>query len=472
MTIAWAISRIVFYFRRHCYGELSWLIAAYAVVAAVFALPVPAGAAIVQTIVRMETNLGSFNIGLYDDDAPETVKNFLNYVTRKDYDSGIIHRSLPGMVIQGGGYKCCNISGQVDLIPTDSPVPNEFDPSRSNIRGTIAMAKSPATDDSGNPIPGGGPDSATSQWFFNLADNSGSPDTNPQGFDYQNGGFTVFGHVLDSGMGIVDEIGSLQRINAPGLPNLPIFNDYYVIVSRVCVNNDGDGVCPETEDKAPDGDGNGDGIPDRDQTNVTTILTQFGTTATFEAEPTIRLNPVGAVSSSAATSLLTTFKSPPDQSVFFNNGMFQLTMLGNMGTTGHTLTMYDGASTRPTHYYAYGPTLDNHTPHWYDFAFDGVTGAEIKSDRIILHFVDGKRGDDDLTANNSITHTGAQAVVTENASSSSQAGGGCSIVTTPSQTSRGGDWIVVSLFLALLALIRRRARNGRIQRAPRWRNSE
>jgi MYXO-CTERM domain-containing protein len=94
------------------------------------------------------------------------------------------------------------------------------------------------------------------------------------------------------------------------------------------------------------------------------------------------------------------------------------------------------------------------------------------SDRIVLHFVDGKRGDDDLTANNSITHTGAQAVVTENASSSSQAGGGCSIVTTPSQTSRGGDWIVVSLFLALLALIRRRARHNRIQRAPRWRNSE
>jgi hypothetical protein len=131
--------------------------------------------------------------------------------------------------------------------------------------------------------------------------------------------------------------------------------------------------------------------------------------------------------------------------------------------------MYDGASVRPTHYYAYGPTPDNPTPHWYNFAFDGETGAEIGADRITLHFVDGKRGDDDLDPNNgSITHTGAQAVVTTTASTqSTQAGGGCSIVTTPSQTSRGGDWIVVSLFLAFVALVRKRARNGRIQRTLR-----
>ncbi|GAB4512143.1 MAG: hypothetical protein Tsb0026_15830 [Sulfuricaulis sp.] len=407
----------------------------------------------------METNLGSFNIGLYDDDAVETVKNFLNYVTHKDYDNGIIHFSFPEVVIQGGGYKCCNSLGQVDPILTDSAIANDFDPSRSNIRGTIAMAKLPATDESGDPIPGGGPDSATSQWFFNLTDNSGSPDTDPQGLDYKNGGFTVFGHVLDSGMDIVDEIGGLQRINASGLPNLPVFNDYYVIVSRVCVNNDGDGACPETEDKAPGGDGNGDVIPDRDQANVTTIPTQFSTTATFEAEPTMRLNPVGAISPSAATSLLTTFKSPPDQSVLFNNGMFQLTMLGSMSATGHALTVYDGAATRPTHYYAYGPTSGNPAPHWYDFAFDGETGAEIKNDRILLHFVDGKRGDDDRTENNSITHTGAQAVLTPTASTDAQSGG-CSITAKSSQASRGGDWALVSVFLIVLAIVRKRTRRS------------
>ena len=176
----------------------------------------------------------------------------------------------------------------------------------------------------------------------------------------------------------------------------------------------------------------------------------------------MRLDPVNAVSTSTAASWLTIFKSPPDQSVYFNNGMFNLTIFGNMGATGHTLTVYDGASTRPTRYYAFGPTLDNQTPHWYDFSFDGATGAEIKSDRIVLHFVDGMRGDGDLVVNNSISHTGAQAVVTESANSSSQAGGGCSIVATPSKTSRGGDWIVVSLFLVLLAIVRRRSPGKRI----------
>ncbi len=233
-----------------------------------------------------------------------------------------------------------------------------------------------------------------------------------------------------------------------------------VLVYQICINDDGDGACPNVEDKAPNnGDGNGDGIPDRDQANVTTILTQFGTTATFEAEPTMRLDPIDAVSPSIAASLLTEFKSPPDQSALFNNGMFTLTMSGSMGTSGHTLTMYDGATTRPTHYYTYGPTLDNPAPHWYDFTFDGVTGAEIMSDRIILHFVDGMRGDGDLTVNNSITHTGAQAVLTPLSSSASKSGG-CTITTPSSQAWRSGDWALIALFLGVLAIARKRTRRG------------
>jgi MYXO-CTERM domain-containing protein len=130
-----------------------------------------------------------------------------------------------------------------------------------------------------------------------------------------------------------------------------------------------------------------------------------------------------------------------------------------MGTNGRIVTLYDGATNRPTRYYAYGKTLDNQTDHWYDFTFDGVTGAEIKNDRIILHFVDGERGDDDLDPNNdSISHTGAQAVVTTTSSTPSAQSGGCSIATTPSETPRGGDWVMVSLFLGALALVRRRAR--------------
>ncbi len=97
-----------------------------------------------------------------------TVANFLRYAGRGDYNTnGIIHRSAPGFVIQGGGYAYEDVTSPFGLyryffhIPKDPPIQNEFSPSRSNVRGTIAMAKLP-----------GNPDSATSEWFFNLADNS------------------------------------------------------------------------------------------------------------------------------------------------------------------------------------------------------------------------------------------------------------------------------------------------------------
>jgi MYXO-CTERM domain-containing protein len=459
MNIVRAISRIFFYFRRYSDSGAYLRIVACAIIASALSSPLFAA----NTIVRMETNVGAFNIELYDAQAPLTVTNFLNYVNRGDYRNTVIHRSVPGFIIQGGGYVDVNVFG-LDFFfdfPNDPPVQNEFDPSRSNVRGTIAMAKL-----------GGDPNSATSEWFFNLSDN------NAANLDYQNGGFTVFGRVLDSGMDIVDAIANLpiQSKNVSMTDGtvkffgeLPVTKSgNFVLVNRICINNDGDGACPETEDLAPGGDGNGDRIPDRDQANVTTIKALLGGTATFAAEAAMTLNIVDAADSATIFSRMTTFKSPPDQSVYFNNGMFTLKMTGAMGSAGHIVTLYDGAATRPNRYYAYGKTPDNKSDHWYDFTFDGETGAEIISDRIILHFVDGKRGDDDLDPNNgSITHTGAQAVVTENANSSSQAGGGCSIVTTPSQTSRGGDWIVVSLFLALLALVRRRNRNGRTQRSPR-----
>src|SRR3990172_10670863 len=135
------------------------------------------------------------------------------------------------------------------------------------------------------------PNSATSEWFINLDDNSASLDNTNN-----SGGFSVFGHVLDPGMNIVDGIASLDIITT----NVTMINDFSlrffgqlpvvgdanfpVIVDRMCINNDGDGACPDVEDMAPGGDGNGDGIPDRDQANVTTIQTLLGTTATFAAE--------------------------------------------------------------------------------------------------------------------------------------------------------------------------------------------
>lgn len=151
------------------------------------------------TIVRFETSLGDIDVNLYDLSTPLTVTNFLAYVNADDYDGSMIHRSSAGFIIQGGGFRYEGLNsndvpviGQVTTMP---PVTNE--PVFSNVRGTIAMAKV-----------GGDPDSATSQWFFNLANNAAN-------LDNQNGGFTVFGEVI-SGMDIVDQIAGLQRFDLSG----------------------------------------------------------------------------------------------------------------------------------------------------------------------------------------------------------------------------------------------------------------
>ena len=180
------------------------------------------------TIVRFDTNLGAIDVELFDDDAPLNVANFLNYVRDGDYANTIIHRSVVApvpFVIQGGGFTAAIPPVG---IPTDPPVDNEFSVDRSNVRGTLAMAKL-AND----------PDSATSQWFFNLADNSDNLDT-------QNGGFTVFGQIIDNGsFTVLDAIAAVPVYNA-GSPfdSIPLINfsntgpvaiDNFVLVQDIFV---------------------------------------------------------------------------------------------------------------------------------------------------------------------------------------------------------------------------------------------
>ncbi|MDH3972076.1 MAG: peptidylprolyl isomerase, partial [Gammaproteobacteria bacterium] len=104
----------------------------------------------------MKTDSGFVEIELFDTVAPETVANFLNYVNAGDYDGTFIHRSVPGFILQMGGFIFDPAQGDffaegTSHIPTDPPVVNEF--GKSNVRGTIAMAKL-----------GGDPDSATSEF--------------------------------------------------------------------------------------------------------------------------------------------------------------------------------------------------------------------------------------------------------------------------------------------------------------------
>src|SRR6476659_31862 len=115
------------------------------------------------TVVRFNTVSGTVDVRLYNAATPLNVANFLNYVTSGRYNGTFIHRDVPGFVIQGGGYTYDAPSGSAPHIAEFSQVNNEF--GVSNLRGTIAMAKLAAPADGGPP--NGGPNSATSEWFFN-----------------------------------------------------------------------------------------------------------------------------------------------------------------------------------------------------------------------------------------------------------------------------------------------------------------
>ncbi len=158
-------------------------------------------------IVRLSTALGDIDVQLDPTDAPNTVANFLAYANNGYYDSSFIHRSVPGFVIQGGGYTFVN--GSIGTVPMGTAVNNEY--KRSNLRGTIALAKV-----------GNNPNSGTNQWFFNLADNSAN-------LNNQNGGFTVFGGIVNSqGLAVMDAIAALQILDAssasPDFSALPVIN--------------------------------------------------------------------------------------------------------------------------------------------------------------------------------------------------------------------------------------------------------
>ena len=210
------------------------------------------------TIVEVVTDLGTVEINLYDNATPATVTNFLNYVNSGAYTDSIFHRSVPGFVIQGGGF-ITDINAQVGEIMTNPAVTNE--PVYSNVRGTIAMAKL-----------GGDPNSATSQWFINLANNAAN-------LDDQNGGFTVFGEVT-AGMDVVDTIAGLPRYDFgsafSNLPlqnysaadftnNVPLDNTHLVIATAVNVIDTtvdsaaGLNPTPTTRNTTPPGNGGGGG---------------------------------------------------------------------------------------------------------------------------------------------------------------------------------------------------------------------
>jgi cyclophilin family peptidyl-prolyl cis-trans isomerase len=150
-------------------------------------------------VVVVDTTYGPIKIELFEDKAPVTVKNFLAYTDEQFYDGLIFHRVMDGFMIQGGGFE----PGMKER-KTHEPIKNESDNGLSNLRGTIAMAR---TND---------PDSATAQFFINVADNKKALDKS--GF---NPGYCVFGRVID-GMDVVDKIKKVRTASKGGHENIPV----------------------------------------------------------------------------------------------------------------------------------------------------------------------------------------------------------------------------------------------------------
>ena len=167
-----------------------------------------------QPRVRVETSLGNFEVLLNAEKAPKTVANFLGYVNSGFYDGTIFHRVIDGFMIQGGGF-----TPEYERKTTNPPIINEANNGLKNLRGTIAMARTPD------------PHSATAQFFINVTDNDNLDYTSksPRGW-----GYAVFGNVV-KGMNTVDKIRQVKTGPGGVFPkNAPL---EMVIINRISVVN-------------------------------------------------------------------------------------------------------------------------------------------------------------------------------------------------------------------------------------------
>lgn len=151
-----------------------------------------------QVNIKMTTNKGVIELQLDGDKAPVTVKNFVEYADAGYYNNTIFHRVIPGFMIQGGG-----MTADMQEKQTREPIKNEAENGLKNVRGSIAMARTQDIN------------SATSQFFINVADNA-FLDNGTR--DY---GYAVFGQVTN-GMDVVDAITKVETTNKAPHQNVPV----------------------------------------------------------------------------------------------------------------------------------------------------------------------------------------------------------------------------------------------------------
>lgn len=162
--------------------------------------------------VVFKTTLGSFTMELYPAKAPITVKNFLEYVKSGHYSGTIFHRVINGFMVQGGG-----MNRYLEEKPTRAPIPLEARNGLKNDFGMVAMART------------GDPDSATAQFYVNVANNDSLNAPSPDGY-----GYAVFGKII-SGMEVIDQIKSVPTTrlgNYSGVPSQPITIESATLVTQ------------------------------------------------------------------------------------------------------------------------------------------------------------------------------------------------------------------------------------------------
>ena len=147
-------------------------------------------------VVAFETSLGNFEVELYQEQAPVTVKNFLQYVNDKFYDNTIFHRVINGFMVQGGGF---DVSGTQK--PTRATIKNESGNGAKNVKYSIAMARTADLN------------SATAQFFINVADNAFLDDNK----------YCAFG-LLTSGSDTIDKIKAVKTGSKGGSKDWPVEN--------------------------------------------------------------------------------------------------------------------------------------------------------------------------------------------------------------------------------------------------------
>jgi peptidyl-prolyl cis-trans isomerase A (cyclophilin A) len=158
-------------------------------------------------MITFETSHGVFTVELFPEEAPVTVENFLRYVDDGHFDGTIFHRIVPGFVIQGGG-----LTADFSSKKTRAPISNEAKNGLKNTRGMLSMARTSDVN------------SATSQFFVNLADNAfldhGSRDY----------GYAVFGRV-SNGMDVIDKIAAVETGRRKGYDDAPL-EDVVIVSAR------------------------------------------------------------------------------------------------------------------------------------------------------------------------------------------------------------------------------------------------